>query len=207
MTRHPSPFDYSVAARIIVITDVNKQDSAQVAGAMRGLMQASSGGALGLFTSIARMRQVHGLIAEDLEQEGLTLLAQHIDASDPGSLIEMFRSDTHACLIGTDALRDGIDVPGLALRMVIMDRVPWPRPTIIHKARRAAFGGRLYDEQLVRFKLRQAFGRLIRRHDDRGVFVMLDAALPTRLTSAFPEGLEIERLGLQEALAEIRGFF
>ncbi len=207
LTRHPSPFNYGEAARIIVITDVNKQDSAQVAGAMRGLMQASSGGALGLFTSIARMRQVHGLIAEDLEQEGLTLLAQHIDASDPGSLIEMFRSDTHACLIGTDALRDGIDVPGLALRMVIMDRVPWPRPTIIHKARRAAFGGRLYDEQLVRFKLRQAFGRLIRRHDDRGVFVMLDAALPTRLTSAFPEGLEIERLGLQEALAEIRGFF
>ncbi len=207
MTRHPSPFDYGKAARVLVVTDLNKQDPAQLAGAMRALMQASGGGALGLFTSIARMRQVHGLMAEDLEQAGLSLLAQHIDASDPGSLIEMFRSDTHACLMGTDALRDGIDVPGLALRMVIMDRVPWPRPTIIHKARRQAFGGRAYDEQLVRFKLRQAFGRLIRRQDDRGVFVMLDGGLPTRLTSAFPEGMEIERLGLQDALSQVKEFF
>jgi ATP-dependent DNA helicase DinG len=47
--------------------------------------------------------------------------------------------------------------------------------------------------------LRQAYGRLIRRADDRGVFVMLDRALPSRLLSAFPDGVEIARLALAEA--------
>ena len=47
-----------------------------------------------------------------------------------------------ACL-GTDALRDGVDVPGRSLRLVVFDKVPWPKPTILHKARRARFGTRL----------------------------------------------------------------
>jgi ATP-dependent DNA helicase DinG len=51
---------------------------------------------------------------------------------------------------------------------------------------------------------RQAFGRLIRRADDKGVFVMLDAAAPTRLFSSLPEGVTIERVGLVEAI-DMRG--
>ena len=68
------------------------------------------------------------------------------------------------------------------------------------------FGGRTYDEMLTRLKLKQAYGRLLRRDGDRGVFVMLDKALPTRLTTAFPEGVEIQRVGLDEAIAETRRF-
>ena len=48
--------------------------------------------------------------------------------------------------------------------------------------------------------MRQAFGRLIRRASDRGVFVMLDSRLPTRLTSAFPPGVQVERVGLADAV-------
>jgi ATP-dependent DNA helicase DinG len=78
--------------------------------------------------------------------------------------------------------------------------VPWPRPTLLHRARRAEFGGRGYEERLTRMKLKQAYGRLIRRASDRGVFVILDRALPTRLTSAFPEGVAVRRLGLAAAI-------
>jgi ATP-dependent DNA helicase DinG len=52
----------------------------------------------------------------------------------------------------------------------------------------------------------QAFGRLIRRADDKGVFVMLDAACPTRLFAALPPGTEVRRLGLAEAVEEVGAF-
>ena len=84
--------------------------------------------------------------------------------------------------------------------------MPWPRPTILHKARRNAFGGRDFDEALARLKLKQAFGRLIRRAGDRGIFVMLDRALPTRLAAAFPAGVEIQRIGLSEAVQQVKAF-
>ena len=55
-------------------------------------------------------------------------------------------------------------------------------------------------------KLRQAFGRLVRRGDDRGVFVVLDSRLPSRMLSAFPPGLEAERCGLVEAIDAVSSF-
>ncbi|MES2034739.1 MAG: helicase C-terminal domain-containing protein, partial [Pseudomonadota bacterium] len=104
------------------------------------------------------------------------------------------------CLLGTDAVRDGVDVPGRSLRLLVFDRMPWPRPDILHKARRTRFGGKNYDDSIARARLAQAFGRLIRRADDKGVFVMLDAAAPTRLFSSLPEGVELQRVGLVEAI-------
>jgi ATP-dependent DNA helicase DinG len=109
-------------------------------------------------------------------------------------------------LLGTDAVRDGVDVPGDSLRLIVFDRVPWPRPTILHRARREAFGKKQYDERLARLKLKQAFGRLIRRAGDKGVFVMLDSMLPSRLYGAFPPGVEIEKTGLSDAAEQIKKF-
>jgi ATP-dependent DNA helicase DinG len=92
------------------------------------------------------------------------------------------------------------------LRLLVFDRVPWPRPDLLHKARRQRFGGKGYDDALARGRIAQAFGRLIRRADDKGVFVMLDAAAPTRLFSSLPEGIEIERVGLVEAIEKTTEF-
>jgi ATP-dependent DNA helicase DinG len=89
------------------------------------------------------------------------------------------------------------------LRLLVFDRIPWPRPDILHKARRERFGGKTYDDAVARARIAQAFGRLIRRADDRGVFVMLDAAAPTRLFSSLPNGIAIERLGLVAAIERI----
>ncbi len=202
-----SPFDYARQTRIFVINDVRKTDMDQVAAAYRALFTAAGGGALGLFTAIQRLRAVHDRLAGPLEDAGLPLYAQHVDEMDTGTLVDIFREDTHACLLGTDAVRDGVDVPGESLRLLVYDRVPWPRPTILHKARREAFGGRRYDEMITRLKLRQAYGRLIRRSDDKGVFVMLDSGLPSRLCGAFPDNVPIERVGLAEAVAALRTFY
>ncbi|WP_319637413.1 ATP-dependent DNA helicase [Pacificispira spongiicola] len=204
--RVPSPFDYPANTKVLIVTDVNRNDVAQVAAAYRALFQASGGGALGLFTAIARLRAVYSRIAEDLESEGIDLLAQHVDALNLPTLIDMFRAEPHSCLLGTDAIRDGVDVPGDSLRLIVFDRVPWPRPTILHKARRAHFGGKEYDDALTRLKLKQAFGRLIRRATDRGVFVLLDSRMPSRLLGAFPDGVAVERIGLKQAVETVAGF-
>ena len=127
-------------------------------------------------------------------------------SSEVGALVDVFRAEEHSCLLGTDAVRDGIDVPGTALRLIAFDRVPWPRPDLLHKARRARFGGKAYDDAVARARIAQAFGRLIRRADDRGVFVLLDSAAPTRLFASLPPGVEIQRLGLVEVLDAVKAF-
>ncbi|MBK19196.1 MAG: helicase [Rhodospirillaceae bacterium] len=202
----PSPFDYPAQTKVFVVTDVSRTNGDQVAAAYRELFLAANGGALGLFTAIARLRTVHGKIAAPLEQAGLPLLAQHVDGMDTASLIEIFREEENSCILGTDAIRDGVDVPGRALRLVVFDRVPWPRPTILHRARKGAFGGTAYDDRITRLRLKQAYGRLVRRAGDHGVFVILDSRTPTRLLTAFPEGVEVERIGLADAIANTKAF-
>ncbi len=202
----PSPFDYARHTRVLVVTDVRKDDLAQVAAAYRELFLAAGGGALGLFTAIARLRAVHERILDPLDAAGLPLLAQHVDPLDVATLIDIFRGEEHACLLGTDAVRDGVDVPGRSLRLIVFDRVPWPRPDILHRARRDAFGRRRYEDMIARLRLKQAFGRLVRRADDTGVFVLLDPMMPSRLFGAFPEGVTVRRVGLAEAVETTRTF-
>jgi len=199
----PSPFDYAANAQVLIVTDVKRGDIGQLANAYARLIAASGGGTLGLFTAIRRLRAVHARIADRLARDGLPLYAQHVDPIDTGTLVDIFRDDPRASLIGTDALRDGVDVPGHSLRTVVLEGVPWPRPTVLHAARRAAGGGSAFDDSIVRARLAQAFGRLIRRADDRGSFVMLSSGVPSRLLTAFPEGTPVIRVTLDEAVARI----
>ncbi|MES2095255.1 MAG: ATP-dependent DNA helicase [Pseudomonadota bacterium] len=199
-----SPFDYPTQAVVLIVTDVKRGDLAALANAYARLIAAAGGGTLGLFTAIRRLRGVHARIADRLARDGLPLYAQHVDPIDPGTLVDMFRDDPHASLIGTDALRDGVDVPGESLRQVILEGVPWAKPSVLHAARRLAGGGSAFDDRIVRAKLAQAFGRLIRRADDRGAFVLLSSAMPSRLLSAFPPGVPIARVPLDEAVRRVQ---
>jgi ATP-dependent DNA helicase DinG len=198
-----SPFDYPGSSEVLIVTDVKQGDIASLAGAYARLIEAAGGGTLGLFTAIQRLKAVHARIADRLARAGLSLLAQHVDPIDAGTLVDIFRDDPRASLLGTDALRDGVDVPGESLRLVVMERVPWPRPTVLHAARRMAGGGSAYDDRVVRARLAQAFGRLIRRQGDTGVFVILSAAMPSRLLTAFPAGVQVNRVPLDMAIARV----
>ena len=135
-----SPFRYAKQARVFIVRDVERRDADALAAAMRELFIAAGGGALGLFTAVRALRAVEERIQAPLADAGLTLYAQHVDRLDTGALVDLFRAEENACLLGTDALRDGVDVPGRSLRLVVFDKVPWPKPTILHKARRARFG-------------------------------------------------------------------
>lgn len=199
----PSPFDYASRSEVLIVTDVKRGDTAALASAYGRLIVAAQGGTLGLFTAIRRLRAVHARIADRLAREGLPLYAQHVDPIDTGTLVDIFRDDPRASLIGTDALRDGVDVPGHSLRLVVMEGVPWPKPSVLHGARRLAGGGSAYDDRIVRARLAQAFGRLIRRADDAGAFVLLSAAMPSRLLGAFPPGTPISRITLDEAVQRV----
>jgi ATP-dependent DNA helicase DinG len=200
-----SPFDYAACSEVLIVTDVPKGDLAALAGAYARIIEACQGGVLGLFTAIRRLRAVHGRIADRLAREGLPLYAQHVDPIDTGTLVDIFRDDPKASLLGTDALRDGVDVPGESLRCVVMEQVPWPKPSILHRARRAAAagGGNAHDDRIIRARLAQAFGRLIRSAGDRGHFVVLSAAFPSRLLSAFPPGTPVHRVNLEQALQRL----
>ncbi len=202
----PSPFQYANQSKILIVTDVDKNNGMAVANATKAIFEASNGGGLGLFTSIQRLRQVYNSISDVLERQSIPLYAQHENDIDIGTLTDMFRDDDRACLLGTDAVRDGIDVAGRSLRCMIFDRVPWPRPTILHRERRNIFGGRAYDENITRLKLKQAYGRLIRTETDKGVFLMLDGSTPSRLLDAFPEGVEVQRMKLSDAIKEVKSF-
>ena len=198
-----SPFDYGGCSEVLIVTDVKQGDVASLAGAYARLIEAAGGGTLGLFTAIQRLKAVHARIADRLARAGLPLLAQHVDPIDAGTLVDIFRDDPRASLLGTDALRDGVDVPGESLRLVVMERVPWPRPTVLHAARRMTGGGSAYDDRVVRARIAQAFGRLIRRQGDTGVFVILSAAMPSRLLSAFPAGVQVSRIPLETAIERV----
>lgn len=199
-----SPFDYAAQAEVLIVTDVKRGDMPALAGAYSSLISASGGGALGLFTAIRRLRSTYARIADRLARDGLPLYAQHVDPIDTGTLVDIFRDDPHASLLGTDALRDGVDVPGHSLRLVIMEQVPWPRPDILHRARRLSYGGTDYDDRMIRAKLAQAFGRLIRSAGDKGHFVLLSSAVPSRLLTAFPPGTPVRRVTLDEAVKSIK---
>ena len=203
LTTAESPFDYAAQAEVLIVTDIKKGDIPALAGAYGRLIEAANGGVLGLFTAIRRLRAVYGRIADRLARAGLPLYAQHVDPIDTGTLVDIFRDDPHASLLGTDALRDGVDVPGHSLRCVVMEQVPWPKPSILHRARRAVNGGSSHDDRIIRARLAQGFGRLIRSRHDRGHFVVLSAAFPSRLLSAFPAGTPVIRLTLEEALQRI----
>jgi len=203
----PSPFDYATQAEVLIVTDVPKGDIPALAAAYGRLIEAAGGGALGLFTAIRRLRAVYGRIADRLARGGLALFAQHVDPIDTGTLVDIFRDDPRASLLGTDALRDGVDVPGHSLRLVVMEQVPWPKPSILHRARRLAYksGGQAYDDRIIRARLAQAFGRLIRSAGDKGHFVVLSSAFPSRLLSAFPPGTPVRRVTLDAALQSVAG--
>jgi ATP-dependent DNA helicase DinG len=204
-----SPFDYAGQTRAFVVNDVPIGEIGPLAAAYQALFLAAGGGALGLFTAIHRLQLVHARIAPALEQHGIAVLAQHVDAMDNATLVDIFRSEEEICLLGTDAMRDGVDVPGRALRLVVFERLPWPRPDILHRERRRHLSGgnpMEYDDAIARLRLRQAFGRLVRRASDRGVFVLLDRRTPSRMFSAFPAGVRVDRVGLAEAVAGTAAF-
>ena len=151
------------------------------------LITAAGGRTLGLFSSMRAARQAA------LELRGtlsVPLFCQGDDST--GQLIRQFAEDETSCLFGTLSLWQGVDVPGAALQLVVIDRIPFPRPDDpLASARQrvvAARGGNGFMAIAVSHAallLAQGAGRLLRTMDDRGMVAILDPRLATARYGGF----------------------
>ena len=199
-----SPFDYKKNSRVIVVNDIDKNNIQQLSSSYFQLFKANNGSALGLFTSIARLKQVYNNIYDEISNLNINLYAQHIDSMNTATIINIFKNEKQSCLLGTNAVRDGVDIPGESLNLLVMERIPWEITNEINKQRKKHFKNN-YDKSLVRAKLKQAFGRLIRNKNDSGTFIILDN-LPSDLKKSFPDDTEIINCGIDEAINLIQSY-
>ena len=178
-----SPFDHG-QVELHVPKELPSVDDpgfpASAAKVIEDYVGVSRGGAFILCTSYRSLEALHRLTASSLGRQGYCVLRQG-GSLDRSRLLERFREDGNAVLFGADSFWEGVDVPGPALRLVIITRLPFPVPTLpMNEARVEAIkkrGGSPFKEfflpeALLRF--RQGFGRLIRKEDDEGRVVCLD---------------------------------
>ncbi len=193
-----SPFNYKKQAKVLIVDDVDYHSKADLARAMTQLFLANKGHALGLFTAISRLSNTYKYLKKHLKAQSINLYAQHMQNLDVTTLVDIFKEDTSSCLIGTDALKQGVDVPGESLSLVVCDKLPRPVPTILMNEREKKFG-KSYRNLITRMSLKQAFGRLIRTVNDEGIFVLLDPRINRSELKAFPEDVEIATVSLAKA--------
>ncbi len=183
-----SPYDYASQALLYVpagMPDANAPGYTRaVVEAAWPLVCASRGRAFLLFTSLRAMTEAHGLVGEKLTAEGRgwPLLLQ--GEKSRSELLEEFRQRGNAILLGSQSFWEGVDVPGDALSLVVIDRLPFQPPddpvlAARIEALRRAGRNPFFDYQLPHavISLKQGAGRLIRHENDRGVLMICDTRL------------------------------
>ncbi|HEY5624834.1 MAG TPA: ATP-dependent DNA helicase [Gammaproteobacteria bacterium] len=183
----PSPFDFSSNARLYLPDHLPQPADPdfvpRLLGKVLPLIDAAGGGAFLLFTSYRALREAQGLLASR-NLPGPML----VQGDGPRSaMLDAFRKAGNAVLLGTASFWQGVDVKGPALRMVVIDKVPFASPADpLIRARiesiRADGGDPFNQFQLPQaaLTLKQGVGRLIRDFDDRGLVVLCDPRLRTR---------------------------
>ncbi len=211
-----SPFDYRRQALLYLPPTMPEPSATEpfalgVIDECRRILRASDGGALVLFTSYALLRRVHEALSADRTLAGLKMLRHEPGVASP--ILEELRATRRGVLFGTLTFWQGVDVPGDALRCVIITRLPFEVPDHpLVEARSEMIRGRggepftedSLPEAILTF--RQGFGRLIRSREDRGLVAILDPRVTTRPYGAsFLESLPDCRR--TESIVEVRRFF
>jgi ATP-dependent DNA helicase DinG len=177
-----SPFNYEEQGRLYCAThlpDPNAQRDDAVHDELATLITAAGGRTLALFTS---RRALTSAVEEMRKRLPFRILAQ--DENQKPSLLRDFLLDETSCLFATAGFFEGVDIPGRALSLVVIDRIPFPhRNNPLLAARRDLHGSKGFTEiDLPRAitALAQATGRLIRTRTDKGVVAVLDPRLATK---------------------------
>jgi DNA polymerase-3 subunit epsilon/ATP-dependent DNA helicase DinG len=182
-----SPFDYESSVLLYIANDI--PEPSDRSGHQRAIEQGilklclSTGGrALVLFTSYDQLKRTSRTIVPLLSRKDIRVYEQGEGAS-ANTLLESFRADDHAVLLGTKAFWEGVDVPGVALSVLIIVKLPFDVPSDpIIAARSETFEDPFSEyslpEAILRF--RQGFGRLIRTQSDRGVVAIFDRRIMTK---------------------------
>ncbi len=185
-----SPFDFGAQCLFGVPTDIpdprehEEAHDAAVAQVVRDLAYACDGGMFVLFTSHAALRRAAVRLRQGLDPRW-PLLVQGEGQRD--QLLRRFRESGQAILLGTDSFWEGVDVPGRALRALVLTKLPFKVPsepiTAARVERLEEQGRNGFMDYLLphaALKLKQGFGRLIRSRQDAGVVVLLDSRVVTK---------------------------
>lgn len=182
-----SPFDYESAAMLYLLNDIPEPSDINghqqaVEQALIRLSKATSGRLLALFTSYAQLRRTSTRVTPALAEDGILVYEQGEGAS-ANTLLETFREADKAVLLGTRSFWEGVDIPGDALSVLAIIKLPFDVPTEpIIAARSETFDDPFNEYQLPEaiLRFRQGFGRLIRTQSDRGVIAILDRRILTK---------------------------
>lgn len=211
-----TPFDYPNQAAVYIPDALDPKDKAAWSGGMNQLtttaVMAANGRALLLFTSRSEMEARYAAISEDLEDAGFPCHIQRPGIS-VDKLIAIKKEQPESVVFGLKSLMEGISVPGDALRLVIIDKMPFPVPSeVVFAARCRAMdmaaarrtgqhpdkakwgtGGSFYGLSVptMSLLLEQAFGRLIRTMDDQGLVIIGDNRMSPRGKVGKPYGRKI----------------
>jgi len=188
-----SPFDYPKQAIAYVAQHLPAPGrdgiAEQTLDEIEALIRAAGGRTLGLFSSMRAARDATEAMRERFDGD-IGFLCQGEDQIT--TLVRQFARDPQTCLFGTLTLWQGVDVPGSACQLVIIDRIPFPRPDDPLSSARsqaiARMGGNGFmavSATHAALRLAQGAGRLIRRGDDRGVVAFLDSRMMTARYAGF----------------------
>jgi ATP-dependent DNA helicase DinG len=192
-----SPFDYESSTLLYLINDIPEPQERQnyqrtVERGLLNLCKATHGRTLVLFTSYDQLRRTARAITDPLAAEGIYVFEQGEGASRH-ALLETFRTTDQAVLLGTRSFWEGVDVPGPALSVLVITRLPFDVPSDPIVAARAETYEMPFDQYTVPeaiLRFRQGFGRLIRTKSDRGVVTVFDRRiLSKRYGAAFIDSL------------------
>ncbi len=181
-----SPFDYESSTLLYIGSDMPEPNQPNYEQALNRAIAstaiATGGRMLVLFTSYAALKRASQGITGPLARENISVLEQGEGAS-ANTLLESFKATERAVLLGTKSFWEGVDVPGEALQVVVITKLPFDVPTDPLIAARSEtyedpFNEYYLPEAILKF--RQGFGRLIRTQSDRGVVVILDKRVMTK---------------------------
>ncbi len=187
-----SPFDHAKSGILYVAAHLpppgrDGTGSAEQLAEIEALINAAGGRTLGLFSSMRAARAAAEIMRERLSTP---VLCQGDDATS--ALVKQFAEDPSTSLFGTLSLWQGVDVPGPSLSLVLIDRIPFPRPDdpLLSARQRAvaARGGNGFmavAASHAALLLAQGSGRLLRRSEDRGVVAVLDSRMATARYSGY----------------------
>lgn len=220
----PSSYDYESQARLYVPTETHDYHelSSQgyalfIADTLKRLSRQIKRPILVLFTSHQLLQDVYRLSHRELLTEGVEVLGQGISGSRE-KIVKRFEHSGASILLGTDSFWEGLDLPGNALELIVVTRLPFDppdRPFIKEKYQYLQNKGidSFYKYALPKaaLRLRQGLGRLIRSEKDRGVMLVLDRRLTQAnygpiLQKALPKELPILELSLGETLEDMENF-
>ncbi|MEJ2012220.1 MAG: helicase C-terminal domain-containing protein [Anaerolineales bacterium] len=176
-----SPFDHETSTLLYLLNDMPEPQQRQayqkaLEFGLRQLLLATEGRALVLFTSNAHLRSTANALSEPLARAGIQLYEQTSGVSRH-ALLEGFKTTAKSVLMGTRSFWEGVDVPGEALSVLAIAKLPFDVPSDPIIASRAETYERPFDEYTVPeaiLRFRQGFGRLIRTRSDRGIVVVFD---------------------------------